>query len=200
MNSYKNYLGETITNCPKGEGKCTQTNHLTKKQYKQLQTSNAINLQDVTITVNAINATQQHTNPDHTITPEQYETLTQGNLQPKDSITELAGNSTHITSLNPVDVEYPTHLTATQIVEKYALGDLNEDEGYFEETETEFLKRRYSYAHENGLADKIFANGYNNDYPIEIYDDRMINDGHHRLAVMFFTNPDQPIPLTHSDE
>ena len=34
---YKNYLGEPVTNCPKGEGFCNELNHLTKKQYQLLQ-------------------------------------------------------------------------------------------------------------------------------------------------------------------
>lgn len=38
--SYKNYLGEVITNCPKGEGYCSELNHLTKKQYNDLQKLN----------------------------------------------------------------------------------------------------------------------------------------------------------------
>lgn len=44
-NSYRNYLGELITNCPKGEGYCNELNHLTKKQYKQLQKQQTLNTQ-----------------------------------------------------------------------------------------------------------------------------------------------------------
>lgn len=38
MNSYRNFRGELITNCPKGEGLCWEPNHLTKEQY-ELQAS-----------------------------------------------------------------------------------------------------------------------------------------------------------------
>lgn len=39
--SYKNYLGELVVNCPKGEGFCNELNHLTKKQYKLLNKTSA---------------------------------------------------------------------------------------------------------------------------------------------------------------
>ena len=45
-NNYKNYLGELITNCPKGEGFCSELNHLTKKQYKALQKTTTKNQQE----------------------------------------------------------------------------------------------------------------------------------------------------------
>lgn len=96
--------------------------------------------------------------------------------------------------------DYPAALTAHQIVSRYDLGDLHEDEGHYGESEHNFLRRRFESPTGQRLAKSIGSKGYDPKKPIEIYEDRMVNDGHHRLAVMYFNHPNTPIPLTHTDE
>lgn len=96
--------------------------------------------------------------------------------------------------------DHPSALTAHQIVSRYDLGDLHEDEGHYGETEQEFLRRRYESPTGKKLAKSIASKGYAHNKPIEIYNDRMVNDGHHRLAVMYFEHPNTPIPLAHTEE
>ena len=106
-----------------------------------------------------------------------------------------------MSNLNPNQFDYevsPKSLSAKQIVKYYDLGDLHEDEGHYGESEHEFLSRRYNSPRGQKLSQSIAKKGIKT--PLEIYNNRMVNDGHHRLAVMYFEHPDTPIPLKHTDE
>ncbi len=108
-----------------------------------------------------------------------------------------------MSNLNPSQFNYlenPTHLSAVDILKHYDLGDLNEDEGHFGESEHDFLRRRYESKKGQNLSKSIAKKGFNPKKPLEIYDNRMVNDGHHRLAVMYFEHPNSLIPLVHTDE
>ena len=46
---YKNYKGETVTNCPKAEGTCLEPNHFTKKQFADMRSQGSNVSFDATI-------------------------------------------------------------------------------------------------------------------------------------------------------
>jgi hypothetical protein len=108
-----------------------------------------------------------------------------------------------MSNLNPKQFNYdeaPSHLSAKDIVKHYDLGDFNEEPEHYGESEHEFLQRRYQSKTGQKLSKSIAEKGYSSKKPLEIYDNRMVNDGHHRLAVMYFEHPNTPIPLRHTDE
>jgi hypothetical protein len=47
MSDYRNFKGELVTNCPKGEGYCWEPEHLTKEQYESQVLNNNANSKNI---------------------------------------------------------------------------------------------------------------------------------------------------------